>query len=292
MIKLYFNSILYFFAYTFITRRSSKAITIILCFGFATVAKCTIFKCNYISLNWEFIGDNVYACQAEIIHQGSVETLEAVEGDHQPDKSNFDVGYLSISDQVLNEIPSDVAEFFPNLKSVKFTSTNLMRVSSRNLKQFPNIIVFSASRNKLESLDGDLFKFTPKLQWISFSYNLIKSVGLELLANVPDLEFVDFRDNPCLNVLAEGPQMIEKLKLQLLGCPPISFISHKALSSNSTDDECLTRVIELETEVAKLSNNITDQSEIIATYELKFVTLQNQITQIIANISHHNDEDD
>lgn len=250
-----------------------------------TLSHCAIFECNYNHVNWEYVGDHVYACQANVIHSGSEFNLENVKGFHQARRSNFDVVFLAVNDQVASVIPSNIDKFFPNIQGIKWKNTNLLSISANNLKQFPNLKALSLARNKLVTIDSDLFKFTPYIKWISFSNNLIEDVGANLLKGLADLQFVSFEENPCVNLRASGPIEIEKLTLKLAGCARVSTTTVKINDGNERDPKSLQDNDLVDEKIVDLENKFIRQGEIIASFEERILELESKIKEISLNMT-------
>lgn len=84
-------------------------------------------------------------------------------------------------------------------------------------------MVLYISQNKLVSINGDLFAHTPRIQRLQFEENQIEHVGSGLLDDLEKLEYANFEGNPCISTLAQTPEGIVELKLQLsTKCPPLN----------------------------------------------------------------------
>lgn len=163
---------------------------------------------------------NLYTCTATVTDLKNL-GLEKVVGDHQDGKSNDDVEFLKVDDQNLPFIPEGIAGFFKNLKALKVYNSNLMSISGKDLKQFPQLILLDLYwSGNLETLDGDLFSFTPLLQHVDFGRNLIQHIGEDLLTNSPNLTYIDLVRNGCVDRLAPTRSKVLELSAQLpLLCP-------------------------------------------------------------------------
>lgn len=167
-----------------------------------------------------FLGE-IYQCSADnVILTGDGEFLTEVRGDHMDGKSNFDVEALFVRDHVSNHMTRHIERFFPNLKSLTWVESNLLRISSLDLIAFPNLADFTIWISPLTYIEGNLFNYTPRLRHVGFFANSLRYVGDGLLDNLMELSRADFRSNPCIDMLADTPQQIELLKLQLRNCAP------------------------------------------------------------------------
>lgn len=183
-----------------------------------------MFECNYSFGYFEFIGSYVYTCNAKNRIPGDAKTLEAIQGNHLPKQKNIDVEVLVLVNQTLPHIPANVGKFFKYIKGI-YLYDMALTLSSEDLKQFPQLIAFSAEMCKFSSLDDNLFEFTPNLQKISFFNSSIGKIGKDLLNNLNDLESVNFLDMPCVNNFADTPEEIQELNNTLEECFNYSNLS-------------------------------------------------------------------
>lgn len=176
-------------------------------------------QCDFIMITWPVIGLQ-YFCSPTIA-DGDELVLLNVTGVHLKGKSNDDVKALDFYLPLPHSrIPKGIEKFFPNLIGFQWNSRNLETFTSNDIKPFPELQVLSIWGNKLISLDGDSFKHTPKLVFVQFSANLLEHVGYDLLQELNDLTYVYFSFNPCIDMLAETPESIAKLKVKLqIQCP-------------------------------------------------------------------------
>lgn len=191
---------------------------VIILFVLFVSASGFIFECKYGNkLSQE------YNCEVTVIASKSETTLLEVKGNHSEGKSNADVLYLSIYDQVIpNRFPKNIEKFFPNLESFDWYNGSLKSVTAGDLAPFQTLKVLSISGHKLVSLNADLLKNNALLEWINFRDNLIEHVGSGLLKDLKRLEIAIFHENPCINFNATTPEGLEELKMQLtVNCPSI-----------------------------------------------------------------------
>lgn len=219
------------------------------------VTHAVIFDCEYRNAAWPSIGNRLYTCLVTVINSERRNFLENAGGDHLLNETNLGVRGLEVADQLLNEIPENVDNFFQNIKAIQLSHTGLKAISANDLKQFPHLTVLSITKNKLKALNGDVFKHTMNLKWISFFDNLIENVGVGLLTSLKDLEFADFRNNPCVNFRATSTDELRALKIHLVDC---STPEATLQSPTVQHMDCTSGKIE------SLENKIIKQSEIIS----------------------------
>lgn len=177
--------------------------------------------CKFYFTHLNIIGD-AYGCFIGPSENVPVDhnVLESVTGEHLDGRSNTDVELLDISYMELRSLPKNLESFFPNLKGIELSNTNISWISAQHLQPFADLLMFSAVETNFHSLDGDLFKFTRKLKWINFSYGKLNHVGRNLLTDLKDLQFAGFEKNPCIDMFAYSEE-INELSYQLIArCPP------------------------------------------------------------------------
>lgn len=289
--------------------RTLLAVTVL-----AALANGVIFNCNFTLESRVVLGE-VYHCRPTVSNTGT-KTLQNVTGNHLGARNNSDVKYLYVYNQNLNYVPANINHFFPNLTGLEWYNSNLLSVTSEDLRPFPQLIIFSSFINKLVEIDGDLFEFTPNLRWISFYNNLLEHIGNDLLTNLTVLEQVGFQLNPCIGIYASTTPAIQDLNRQLpISCPPriistttfpattsttsLPTLSSTLSSSTSTlststlpahgqcSADCLERIESSEDEIKQLQAQVTDQRNIIVelllrsdAYESRIVELEIQMREI------------
>lgn len=200
----------------------------------------------------------LYSCQPIIINSEHNKVLEDVGGNHLTGETNLDVQGLNVTNQTAKRFPMNLDKFYPNLTAIEWRKTSLTVLNADDLIPFSNLLILNVAENNLLSLDSDLLRFTQKLEWIDFSANLIEHVGHDLLNYLSELHHADFQDNSCINIIADTPEEIRKLKVQLTDCAPVK-VSERSTSDKTVEcsQQCIGR---LET----LEDKVFEQSEIIS----------------------------
>lgn len=188
----------------------------------ATFTSSAEVRCSYETVNF-YIG-SFYTCRATAISVENASTVTDISGTHMEGRTKADVkGFSMAGNEILAAIPDGIEKFFENLQNFEWSNGILSTIDSSTFEAWPNLTYIDLSYNKLVTIDGDLFQFTRKLQWISFYDNKIEHVEHDLLSGLTDLEWVNFQYNHCINRLANIPQQIQELNLQLpLECPPLA----------------------------------------------------------------------
>lgn len=210
--------------------RNSLIQTLLLILPIILPVHTIIIRCVFLDV--QLFDGLRYTCL--VIGSQNPEVAEVTEilGDRLSDRSDDEVRAIrSVPSSGRNtnkafstaSFPRNLEDFFPNLDFILIENDQLTSISSEDLAPWPNLAVFVAAYNSIESLDSDLFQHSSKLVQISFSNNFIQNVGLNLLSNLNEVAWIDFRNNPCINTVADTPQAIENLKILLIAqCPPLN----------------------------------------------------------------------
>jgi hypothetical protein len=233
-----------------------KSIIIVLALC-ATFASGRILTCTFMDMELAIVG-NVYLCRGSV-DSSNPSVIERVEGAHTGNRGNTNVEGLRITEQAVVELPRNLGQIFPNLKSVDFSNAQITTISASNLANLNNLVFFRLFNNAVRSLDGNLFSSNLKLQYIDFSRNALTVVGANLLGNLKSLNAVDFLQNKCINVRAATPRAIVDLNVQLpQRCPAPA-------TTTPTPKLCPVPCSEVE----KLRKTAEDQAKTIADLQRK-----------------------
>jgi len=204
------------------------------------------------------IPGSLYTCTATLLsNENSDVTL--VIGNHDNDRDHFDVEALRIQSQALQFFPTNVEEFFPNLKAFSFYNNSISSITNNHLRPFPNLEYLRVLLNNITVLDTNLFSNMTSVRYIDFDSNNLRHVGHDI--DLPDTGYLYFQSNPCIDERATTAGEIANVKLDLLrGCPPtISQIEDTLESRPNLITESQIRILELEARVALLEGIIEDK---------------------------------
>jgi hypothetical protein len=199
-----------------------KAFATIVLLMFASFGDSIIITCNFQL--WDFgIGLGIiYECDSMAVeNSGNLTIIEEIRGSHMSGKTNANVlGFWERSGN-LNYIPSNLNSFFPNIRGFHSANSPLLKVSASDLQPFPNLVRFSVITAHFTSIEGDLFQHTRNLRRVEFNRGRLTSVGENLIHGLNQLTFMQFF-NPCLNFTANTPDLMLKMKQNLLlECRPL-----------------------------------------------------------------------
>lgn len=156
--------------------------------------------CRYRFISFTF-GD-VYSCDGTPLIDDSSTTISAIDGTHLSEKSTADVRGIRLWEEkcVLNQIPSNFEEFFPNLVALWLNDCNLREISARDFENFTQLIEIDLAMNRLEFIHENLFAHLTNLSFIFLNNNRISYVGPNILQPLSQsLNYVSFLNNPCIS---------------------------------------------------------------------------------------------
>jgi len=99
----------------------------------------------------------------------------------------------------LPTFPSEMSNFFPNLRFIEIYNCGMKSIYAENLRGFTKLEKLKLDFNAISYLPSNLFEFTPKITQISFVSNNITKIGAEIFDKIDDLIKVDFTRNPKIN---------------------------------------------------------------------------------------------
>lgn len=236
-----------------------------------------IFNCNYQVMHVSML-NQVYACNAEVTE--AVNTTLFIRGQHTGQNEDANVECLLVIDQNMTYIPSNIDEYFPNLKCIAWDNSGLRTLISRDLQQFPKLIRLQFISNSLTYLDGNLFQYTLYLRAIDFESNRIGAVGENLLSNLTNLEFADFRNNICINLVASRSGIIEELEEALhKQCRPSTTITSTSPEITTTETTTIITDYTTTTSEITIATQPITTTEIASTFDMTSDSVGTSTTQ-------------
>lgn len=190
----------------------------------------------------------IYTANVKWINSASLPLTE-VQGEHEPGRSNEDVVGFVLFHQPGSYIPKDIDKFFPNIVAIEWYHSQLLTITSGDLKQFPNLLYLVLDNNKLETLESDLFMFNPKIKYLHLAYNNVHYVGHDLFTNLTQLQVVHFSQNPCIDFFAKTSDQVKELNVILpIECP----------MSNKCPKACVDRMDQMAAQIANYGDRILE----------------------------------
>lgn len=235
--------------------------------------------CSYKMHSFNIVG-SVYTCDARVNFDGN-ENVTTVSGNHQSGKGDNNVMGIRLVSLNLPFVPTNINNFFPNLIVLDLFTNIITSISKRHLMPFPSLQYLSLEKNRIDSLDGNLFSGMNSLRRIDFDNNYIRHVGHDLY--LPTGGSIYFYNNPCISQAATTPDQVASLKLNLLrNCPPTISQIEMTLESRPN---LLTNV------VGQVKSLINTTDEI--TYEVTSLSTEHRtLSSVVQSLGSQTDEMD
>lgn len=228
----------------------------------------------------------LYSCVGNVTVAEST-TLQTVTGDHLPDHTNDNVGFLWISNQNMPFFPAGIVEFFANLEALRFVNNNILSISAEDLQPFPRLNYLVLAWNTFTSLPGDLFSHNPRLQYINLGSNQIRHIGHDLVTSLNLLHTLYMSNNLCINENALTRADVIRLAPNLSHfCPPLDETTTFGTTSVETTTSGVTSKPPTEecpcdNEIEELRQENLQQNEEIAQQNFNIEQLQQSNSQLV-----------
>lgn len=243
--------------------------SLLLFLAFTSSTQALTIECDFYLYNWVVVGYG-YSCSAFITFgDNGLNSVEGVIGNHLEDFTNEDVTAILFDNQNIGQMPTNIEEFFPNIRLIRVNNANLLNISSSDLSPFPELQVFISNDNNLTVLEADLFSGVRNISWIEFYRNQITEVG-EGLLNGLVLEFANFINNVCINFIAYDEQSFAELEIRLQDC---IFREPTTEAPEECPDACLDIINPIVPELMRLSQTVHQ-------YKGKFVEMSSEIEML------------
>ncbi len=186
--------------------------------------------CQFQTIEFSAVG-NIYSCIENSLFNESGK-VTYVSGTHISGKANQDVRGLRLYKRSMNQFPVNIEAFFPKIIALNFGENSITHINNSHLIPFPQLQYLSLWKNRLTSLDGNLFSGLDSIKYINFEFNKIKHVGHDLV--LPNSGEINFYGNVCINILASNPDEIAWLRFLLtVYCPPTILHIENSLESRT-----------------------------------------------------------
>ena len=137
-----------------------------------------------------------YTCVAfGFVNHEDNQTLKAVNGNQSVGKSNNDVSALTFKDQLASFLPFNLAQRFPNLKSLEVKNSSLISVQQGNFEGLDSLEKLIVEHNLIKSLNLNVFLDLINLKQIRLSGNELKTLHFSTFANNVELEIIALDNN-------------------------------------------------------------------------------------------------
>lgn len=234
---------LIFVCAVFITLSTSK-------FAFSLNVECGFENAYY----WNVFGGRPYGCIIANI-QGTKNLKENITITNYNESASYDaVKVIEIRSGFSNYVPTGFDKYFDNVEGFSMYKTEVVELSSDELKQFPKLREFWIYFNLLEYLPANLFEHNPALEFIGFEHNKIKVIEPEIFDYIPKLFGFQLRGNKCIDRYVSEKRLIKLFKREITKkCSVIKPPSKK--------DEWMLQIDALNLKISQLDNELEHLEE-------------------------------
>lgn len=160
--------------------------------------------------------------------------VEGINATYSDGKGPDDVEVLHIAHQQVSRLPKKVFDWYKNINHIHIVGSgletlegeqldarirylhldeNVIKVVPRNFfEHSQELMLLSMERNRIETLEADLFVSVPKLRWVSFAGNRIRRLPGTIFRVNTVIECLSFENNGLVNIGSELVRGLEKLK--------------------------------------------------------------------------------
>jgi hypothetical protein len=249
-------------------------IFVLIC-SIAQLSSAVEIKCEHKRNNWTNRGP-IQECLVEYLKVSSPDEVVTKLNKH---------GYTSIKSFFIHRsvnclyMPKGVEKFLDSLEVLVIAGTGLLQIKMNDLKPFEGLREMYMNDNKLEVIEGNLFKFNPDITIINFENNRIKQIECGALDPLIRLEAIKFKGNLFYEGNALSLSNVEQMKIELkektcLETSTEAMPQASALTQNCSDANGLPAVD------CESSQSFVDMKRKIATLE---VELNKTATTIATN---------
>jgi Leucine-rich repeat (LRR) protein len=165
---------------------------------FSIKIDCDLEIKNYVE------NGELYTCTVKNlkISQKNVK-ISSIDGKHGDKKSNADVESFYIDEQKVKFLPTGVKDFFPRLKQLVASKSQLEEIERKSFEQMSTLEAVLLVDNKISAIPEDSFYDLTQLKSLFLSGNLLKSLPANLLINQKKLKDFAMRRNQ-IEIIPKG----------------------------------------------------------------------------------------
>ncbi len=117
--------------------------------------------------------------------------------------------------------PFNIHTFFPNLEALDLLNKGTSELTRESLKGLNSLRLLNFGRNKLQTIETDLFIENPDMERLYFENNPLRHVAFNVFDDLQRLNFLDVTETLCIDQSATTIDQIDSLKFHILvQCPP------------------------------------------------------------------------
>lgn len=174
-----------------------KFLSLLIIFVSFNQIKSIIIECDF---QYNFY--NTYQCIVKPFNVSHPEEIKvtSIIGHHLDANTNYKVGKVKIENMEISKIPQGLKKFFPSLKELEISKTNLSEIKQSSLEEFGmDLEKISLWFNKISKISKKSFQSTSNLTEIILWGNLIEKVERGAFDGLKNLEVLDLDENICTN---------------------------------------------------------------------------------------------
>lgn len=223
-------------------------------------ANCTNMDCDYVEYDqWPHV--KLYTCKLKnfAVTADNVRITE-VSQNHWSGKSNSHVEVLYADNQIINYLPKNIEQFFPNLKGITIRKSKLKTIRREDIARFHQLWFFWSWSNEIREIEGDLFENNRDVSHFSFYDNPVLNVGPNLLGPLNDVKEIHFSSGKCINKVALNPEQVQEMVTALaVNCPPtFGMVERRILKGDYFKSKVDEQVAVLKDQLAELKKMILE----------------------------------
>jgi hypothetical protein len=187
---------------------------------------------------WEATGSrNVYNCRSTTESTVNSTIIEEVRGSHLKGRNNVNVEVFNETANSLQFIPSNLVDFFPNLK-IMYLRAPLLQLIASDLRPFPNLLQFVLQFGQFSTIYSDMFENTKQIKTVQFYSEKLMNVGENILSDLNELKLAQFFSQTCIHFDGNTRERIQELEQKLLvNCLPLLTATSAGTSTIITNCE-------------------------------------------------------
>ncbi len=168
--------------------------------------------CNFkTNTDWWAI-NNVYFC--DLKHdlgdaQFKNDVVTSVNGCHWNQNSDRDVVGFRAENKKVHYFPKGLTKYFKaeKIEFIALWSTGLKEIHKSDLSPFTNMRILSLWNNDFEVIERDLLKFNPQIEYIGLGKNKIKTVDGNVFGHLKNLHTLHIDGNSCISRQVAGDRL-------------------------------------------------------------------------------------
>lgn len=165
----------------------------------------------------------IYTCTARVFRVGAIYNITEASQHHLQQKTDVHVTGLDASNQPLKKIPHNIEDFFPNIESLDFRTSQIETVEPEIFDGLKKLKQVHIAYNMIEAIPADIFINNPLLIGFAVHDNPLKHVAHNVFDSLLQLDGLYVSGlNSCLNDNVDGDRskIINLIFRILVHCPP------------------------------------------------------------------------